>query len=62
MIQLKFLQLLHKAFWNLIGTANSRAAEVNSLNLGKLPGLFLHNEPSGYEANLREVNNYIVSK
>ena len=62
MMQLNFLQLSHKAFWNLIGTANSRAAEVNSLNLGKLPGLFFYNEPSGYEANLREDNNYIASK
>ena len=26
--------------WNLIGTANSRAAEVNSLNSDKLPGRF----------------------
>ena len=49
MMQLNFLQLSHKAFWNLIGTANSRAAEVNSFNLGKLPGLFLfflYNEPA----------------
>lgn len=32
----KILQLLRK-FWNLIGVANSRAAEAYSLNSGKLP-------------------------
>ena len=44
-------QLSREVFWNLIGTANSRAAEVNSLNLDKLPGrFFLINERPGYEA------------
>ena len=36
-------QLSREAFWNLIGTANSRAAEVNSLNSDKLPRRFLMN-------------------
>ena len=36
----EILQLSREAFWNLIGTANSRAAEVNSLNSDKLPGQF----------------------
>ena len=35
---IKILQLSHQTFWNLIGTANSKAAEDNSLNPGKLSG------------------------
>ena len=35
------LQLSRQVFWYLIGTANPRAAEVNSLNSVKLPGCFL---------------------
>ena len=36
---IEILQLSREAFWNLIGTANPRAAEVNSLDSFKLPGL-----------------------
>jgi len=51
MMQLKLiLQLLREAFWNLIGIAKSRAAEVNSLNSDKLPGHFCFNERPGYKA------------
>ena len=38
-----YLQLSHEAFWNLIGSANPRAAEVNSLKLGKFARPFLMN-------------------
>ena len=37
---IKIPQLSHEVFWNLIGIANCRVAEVNSLNLDKLPGRF----------------------
>ena len=37
---IEILQLSREAFWNLIGTANSSAVEVNSLSSGKLPGRF----------------------
>ena len=40
-------------FLNLIGTANSKAVEVNSLTSGKLPGLFLNEQP-GYKAKHRK--------
>ena len=39
MTQIKFYNCRMKRSENLIGTANSRAAEVNSLNLSKLPGV-----------------------
>ena len=41
-------QLSREVFWNLIGTANSKAAEVNSLNSDK----FFFEWP-GYEASLK---------
>ena len=41
-----------------IGTANSRAAEVNSLNTDKLPGHFLINELPGYEVNMLQAKFY----
>ena len=37
---IEILQLSRGMFWNLIGAANSKAAEVNSLNSDKLPGFF----------------------
>ena len=53
MTQMKFVLSREEVFWNLIGTANSRAAEVNSLNLDKSPGHFFKiNERPGYEATI----------
>ena len=46
---IKIPQLSHEVFWNLIDIANCRVAEVNSLNLDKLPGRFFFKWP-GYEA------------
>ena len=46
---IKILQMPRETFWNLIGTANSRAEEVNSLNPGELPGYFVYEHP-GREA------------
>ena len=37
---IEILKLSCEVFWNLIGIANCRAAEVNSLNLDKSPGHF----------------------
>ena len=43
---IKILQMPCETFQNLIGTANSRAEEVNSLNSGELPGYFVYEHPS----------------
>ena len=47
---IEILQLSHEGFWNMIGTANSRAAEVNILNSGMLPGcfFFMNGQVQGY--------------
>ena len=42
---IEILQLSREAFWKLIGTANSQAVKVNTLNSDKLPGRFSYKWP-----------------